>query len=109
MEKCSSVTHTIFNMADEAQEDLDLVASFYHSIIGKIKEEVSAGNRIEFRDFGVFSLRDCGGYEGRNPKNGKTVYISAKKKFWFNVGRNLESAINDSKEAFHLNLNGDRG
>ena len=52
------------------------------------------GGRIEIRGFGSFTVREYGGYTGRNPRTGKQVTVSKKKLPFFKVGRELKARVN---------------
>ena len=52
------------------------------------------GGRIEIRGFGVFTVREYGGYTGRNPKTGAKTEVGAKKLPFFKVGKELKEGVN---------------
>ena len=52
------------------------------------------GERIEIRGFGSFSVREYGGYTGRNPKTGAKTEVGAKKLPFFKVGKELKEGVN---------------
>ena len=54
------------------------------------------GDRVEIRDFGSFSVRDYGEYEGRNPKTGKTAKIKLRRLPYFRTGKGLRERLNSS-------------
>lgn len=51
------------------------------------------GDRIEIRGFGSFSVREYGGYTGRNPKTGKDVDVRPKKLPFFKVGMEMRKRV----------------
>ena len=40
-------------------------------VFGTMSKALIAGDRIEIRGFGVFSIREYKGYTGKNPKTGR--------------------------------------
>ena len=52
------------------------------------------GGRIELRGFGSFTVREYGGYMGRNPKTGAKTQVGEKKLPFFKVGKELRDKVN---------------
>jgi integration host factor subunit beta len=52
-----------------------------------------AGDRIEIRGFGVFTIRDYEGYVARNPKTGEQIAVSAKRLPFFKCGKDLRDQV----------------
>ena len=59
------------------------------TIMTEISNALINGDRVEIREFGVFSVRDYPGYTGRNPKTGEKVKVGPKKLPFFKAGREL--------------------
>ena len=57
-------------------------------------DALKKGGRIEIRGFGSFSVREYGGYTGRNPKTGAKTEVGAKKLPFFKVGKELKERVN---------------
>ena len=57
-------------------------------------DTLKKGGRIELRGFGSFSVREYGGYTGRNPKTGAKAPVGAKKLPFFKVGKELKARVN---------------
>ena len=57
-------------------------------------DALKRGGRIEIRGFGSFSVREYGGYTGRNPKTGDKTAVGAKKLPFFKVGKELRERVN---------------
>jgi len=67
----------------------DAVQCFLDQII----EELSLGNRIELRDFGVFETRTRGGHRARNPRTKQTVDVPARASVRFKAGRIMKEKV----------------
>lgn len=66
-----------------------IVQSFLDSIIA----ELSSGNRLEFRDFGVFESRTRAARQAQNPKTLEKVQVSPKRTVKFKVGRVMKAKL----------------
>ena len=60
----------------------------------RIKDALNAGDKVEIRGFGSFTLKNYKGYSGRNPKTGETVDVKPKKLPVFRTGKDLRSRVN---------------
>lgn len=69
-------------------------------MLEKISASLAAGNRVEIRDFGSFSLHYREARTGRNPKTGSAVQVPPKYIPYFRAGKELRErvdALNDKK------------
>lgn len=64
-------------------------------IFETMASSLEAGNRIEIRGFGSFSLKEHDSYKGRNPKTGEDVLVAAKRSIHFKVGKELREKVNE--------------
>lgn len=60
----------------------------------RIKDALNAGDKVEIRGFGSFTLKKYKGYIGRNPKTGETVEVKPKQLPVFRTGKDLRSRVN---------------
>lgn len=70
-----------------------IIQMFLESII----EELSRGNRLEFRDFGVFECRTRAGRVAQNPKTLEPVKVPPKRTVKFKAGRQLKERLLNSE------------
>ena len=66
-----------------------VVQAFLEEIIN----ELTKGNRLEFRDFGVFEIRTREAREGQNPKTLEKVHVPAKRSVKFKMGRLMKQKL----------------
>ena len=66
-----------------------IVQSFLDAVI----EELSKGNRLEFRDFGVFEVRHRAARIAQNPKTLERVQVPAKRTVRFKAGRLMKQKL----------------
>ena len=60
----------------------------------RIKNALTAGDKVEIRGFGSFTLKKYKGYIGRNPKTGETVEVKPKQLPVFRTGKDLRNRVN---------------
>ena len=63
------------------------------SFLDNVIRELSEGNRLEFRDFGVFEIRERKPRIAQNPKTLERVPVPAKRTVKFKVGRLMKLAL----------------
>ncbi len=64
-----------------------LVKRIIQQLLDGIVEELSLGNRIEFRDFGVFESKVRAPRNAQNPKTMDKVHVPSRRTVKFKVGR----------------------
>ncbi len=64
-------------------------------ILEIMSDALSAGERIEIRGFGSFSLHFRPPRQGRNPKTGEAVALSGQVRPHFKPGKDLRERVND--------------
>jgi integration host factor subunit beta len=68
-----------------------------NAILEQIIEALARGDRVELRGFGAFSARRREARNGRNPKTGAAVSISAKALPFFKTGKEMRKLLNRSE------------
>lgn len=63
------------------------VKTVVQSFLDAVVEELGQGNRLEFRDFGVFEVRQRAARSAQNPKTLEAVHVPAKRTVRFKPGR----------------------
>lgn len=71
-----------------------IVQEFFDQVIA----ELAKGNRLEFRDFGVFDTRTTVARTALNPKTLEKVQVSAKRRVVFRAGRLMREGVNASQQ-----------
>jgi integration host factor beta subunit len=67
------------------------------SFLDAVAEGLSRGERIDFRGFGAFTVRDTAARSGRNPRTGETIQIAARRTPTFKVGKELRDRVNNNR------------
>jgi len=78
------------------EKDVEVLVN---TILGRISDALVAGERVELRGLGTFSLRTRGARQGRNPKTGAAVPIEEKKTVAFKPGKGMQARLNTSEVA----------
>ena len=68
------------------------------AFLDEVTEELEKGNRLEFRDFGVFEPRLKKGREGQNPKTLEKVPVPDRRIVKFKMGQAMKQRLNQSFE-----------
>lgn len=83
-----------------AEENPHLYLRDVEKIVETIFEEITsalvAGDRVELRGFGAFSVKHREARVGRNPRTGESVQVEAKRLPFFKTGKALREALNDN-------------
>ena len=58
---------------------------------------LARGNRLEFRDFGVFEIRERAGRVAQNPKTLERVSVPPRKSVRFKIGRLMQQSLSDKQ------------
>ena len=66
------------------------------AFLDEITEELAKGNRVEFREFGVFGTTRKKARIARNPRTGEQVNVPAKTVVHFKVGRLMKEKVRNA-------------
>ena len=74
-------------IAETTQCKRVVVKTVVHQFLDEIVSELAKGNRLEFRNFGVFEVREQAARVAQNPKTLEPVDVPPKRKVKFKMGR----------------------
>jgi len=77
----------IDRIADKTQAKRVVVKRIVQNFLDEVVEELARGNRLEFRDFGVFETRLRAARRAQNPKTLEQVDVPPKRTVKFKMGR----------------------
>ena len=83
----------IDRIADEQGHKRVLVKQVIQRFLDAIIDELSRGNRLEFRDFGVFESKIRAARRAQNPKTLDRVDVPSRRTVKFKVGRVMKSSL----------------
>jgi len=74
------------------------VKQIIQMLFDEIVNELSKGNRLEFRDFGVFEVVVRKARTGRNPRTGEKVAVPPKRVVTFKMGKVMKDKVSVAPE-----------
>lgn len=92
-EKTITKKDLVDRIADATGQKRVLVKRIIQNFLEEIVDELGRGNRLEFRDFGVFELRDRAARIAQNPKTMEKVRVPSKRTVKFKVGRLMKERL----------------
>lgn len=84
----------IDKIAEKTQSKRVAVKAVVQLFLDEITAELAQGNRLEFRDFGVFEPLTRESRTARNPKTLEKVQVPAKRSVKFKMGRVMRERMN---------------
>ena len=70
-----------------------LVRKIVQNFLDEMTTELVGGNRLEFRDFGIFETKDKPAWMAQNPKTHEPVEVPAKRAVKFKMGRLMKKKL----------------
>jgi integration host factor subunit beta len=97
MEEQRTVTkkQLVNRLAEKTGQTKVVVKEVVQSFLDEIIDELSQGNRLEFREFGVFEVRARAARRAQNPRTLEKVEVPEKRVVRFKVGRRMRERIED--------------
>jgi integration host factor subunit beta len=89
----------IDRIADQTVTKRVVAKRVIQAFLDAVIEELSQGNRLEFRDFGVFEHKDRLGRVAQNPKTLEQVKVPAKRTAKFKMGRMMKKRLQESLDS----------
>lgn len=69
------------------------VAAVIQGFMDQLVEELASGNRLEFREFGIFDLKQRRARKARNPRSGEKVMVPSKTVVVFKAGKEMKLQV----------------
>src|SRR5688572_30238481 len=85
-------------IAERSKQTKVVVKDIVQQFLDEIIQELSAGNRLEFREFGVFEVKERAARTAQNPRTLEKVEVPAKKVVKFKVGRLMRQNVGDDED-----------
>ncbi len=82
-------------IADRTGQTKVVVKEILQSFLVEFIDELALGNLLEFREFGVFEVRERAARRAQNPRTLEKVHVPAKKVVKFKVGRLMRERVCD--------------
>jgi len=85
----------VSRIADQTGQTKVVVKEVLQSFLDEIVRELAHGNRLEFREFGVFEVKERRARRAQNPRTLEKVDVPAKRIVRFKVGREMRARVCD--------------
>ena len=82
-------------IADQTGQTKVVVKQILQSFLDEIVDELAQGNRLEFREFGVFEVKERRARRAQNPRTLEKVEVPARRIVKFKVGREMRAKVCD--------------
>ena len=86
-------------IADRTGTKRVVVKQIVQGFLDEIVAELGQGNRLEFRDFGVFETKHRAARIAQNPKTLQRVHVPPKRTVKFKVGRLMKIKLQEGMDA----------
>ena len=80
-------------IAERTKQTKVVVKDVIQHFLEEIITELSVGNRLEFREFGVFEVKERAARRAQNPRTLEKVSVPAKRVVKFKVGRTMRERV----------------
>ena len=94
----------IDRIADATGETRVTVKKTVQSFLDNVIVELGKGNRLEFRDFGVFEIKHRAARMAQNPKTLEPVEVPPKRTVKFKAGRMMQQVMSGPASGAVLDL-----
>jgi integration host factor subunit beta len=82
-------------IADSTGQTKIVVKEVLQTFLDEIIRELARGNRLEFREFGVFEVKERQARRAQNPRTLEKVDVPAKRIVKFKIGREMRAKVCD--------------
>ena len=89
----------IDRIADRTDEKRATVKRAVQMFLDEIVDELARGNRLEFRDFGVFETKERKARRAQNPRAREAVWVPQRTTVKFKLGRLLKQKLDALDES----------
>ena len=88
----------IYKIAETHQVRTVTTKKIVQAFLDEVITELGNGNRLEFRDFGVFDVKTREARIAQNPKTLEKVYAPEKRVVKFKMGQMMKQKLNNSSD-----------
>ena len=81
-------------IAERTSVKQSIVKTIVQQLLDEITSEVAKSNRLEFRDFGIFEVKERAARIAQNPKTMEPIEVPAKRTVKFKMGRLMREEMN---------------
>ena len=85
----------VARIAEKTNQTKVIAKDIIQMFLDEIIRELGNGNRLEFREFGVFEIKERAARKAQNPRTLEKVHVPAKRVVKFKVGRLMKESVTD--------------
>lgn len=85
----------VSRIAEQTKQTKVVAKEIIQMFLDEIIDELARGNRLEFREFGVFEIKERAARKAQNPRTLQKVYVPAKRVVKFKVGRMMRQRVSE--------------
>lgn len=89
----------IDRIAAQTKQKRTAVKRTVQAFLDNVIDELGKGNRLEFRDFGVFEVKERAPRIAQNPKTLERVPVPAKRTVKFKIGRLMKMTLDSDEDS----------
>ncbi len=93
MAKTITKKELVSRIADRTGQTKVVTKDVIQQFLDEIILELGRGNRLEFREFGVFEIKERAARKAQNPRTLEKVHVPAKRVVKFKVGRLMKERV----------------
>ena len=82
-------------IAEQTRSKRVVVKQIVQNFLDEIIDELGRGNRLEFRDFGVYEVKERAARIAQNPKTLQRVHVPPKRTVKFKAGRMMKIKLQE--------------
>lgn len=82
-------------ISEQSNQKRVVVKKIVQNFLDEIINELGHGNRLEFRDFGVFETKERAARTAQNPKTLQRVEVPPKRTVKFKIGRMMKQKLQE--------------
>ncbi len=82
-----------YRISEKTRQKKVIIKKVIQAFIDEIIQELAKGNRLEFREFGVFEIKTRAARRARNPRTGMRVDVPSKSVVHFKAGRLMKERV----------------
>ena len=86
-------------IADRTGQTKVITKDIIQMFLDEIIRELGMGNRLEFREFGVFEIKSRAARRAQNPRTLEPVKVPEKRTVKFKVGRLMKGRLDEEERA----------
>ena len=100
MKKPKTITKKdlVDRIAESQAQKRAVVKRIVQQFLDEIIDELARGNRLEFREFGVFEIKERAARKAQNPRTLQKVDVPAKRVVKFKVGRLMKAKVGNEDQ-----------